>query len=365
MINAILVLGGIGLVMGLFLAFASKKFEVEIDPNVEKIIGILPGANCGACGFPGCGGYADAVALEGADPTLCAPGGSQVVNDIADIMGGEGADPDAVREVARVKCQGDNSKTSKIYNLDTEMKTCATASLYFGGDKSCWHGCLGYGDCVRVCPADAIEINARGIAVVNEEKCISCTKCVKECPKNIIEMLPENQKVTVLCNSKDKGATARKACTVACIACGMCVKACPVVEETIKDEEGNVIKKVIHYVNDKTDMTKIKGETRKAVTVTNNLAKIDTDICINCGLCSMKCPTNAIENQIKEVKTAEVIADNCIGCTLCARVCPVDCIEGKVKEKHVVDQEKCIGCGLCFDKCNFKAIKLNVTEIRK
>lgn len=341
MIYAILVLGGIGLTMGLFLAFASKKFEVEIDPNVEKIMDILPGANCGACGFPGCGGYAEAVALEGANPALCAPGGAQVVNDIAAIMGGEGADPNAVRQVARVKCQGDNSKTTKVYDLNTEMKTCATSTLYFGGDKSCWHGCLGYGDCVKVCPADAIEINARGIAVINEEKCISCSKCVKECPKNIIEMMPENQKVTVLCNSKDKGAQARKSCTVACIACGMCVKACPV---EVKDADGNIT---------------------KAISITNNLAKIDKNLCINCGLCSMKCPTNAIINEIKEVKKAEVIEEKCIGCTACARVCPVDCIEGAVKEKHKVDQEKCIGCGLCFDKCKFSAIKMNVTEIRK
>jgi len=141
MIYAVLVLGGIGLTMGLFLAFASKKFEVEIDPNVEKIMDILPGANCGACGYPGCGAYAEAVALEGANPALCAPGGAQVVNDIAALMGGEGADPSAIKQVARVKCQGDNSKTTKVYNLDTEMKTCATATLYFGGDKSCWHGC--------------------------------------------------------------------------------------------------------------------------------------------------------------------------------------------------------------------------------
>lgn len=341
MIYAVLVLGGIGLIMGLFLAFASKKFEVEIDPNVEKILEVLPGINCGACGYPGCGGYAEAVALEGADPTLCAPGGSKVANDIAAIMGGEGTDPNAVKQVARVKCQGDNSKTTKLYDLDTEMKTCATATLYFGGDKSCWYGCLGYGDCVKVCPVDAIEINARGIAVINEETCISCTKCVKECPKNIIEMMPENQKVTVLCNSKDKGAQARKSCTVACIACGMCVRACPV---KVKDADGNII---------------------NAVAVTNNLAKIDSDLCINCGLCSMKCPTNAIVNEIKEVKKAEVIEEKCIGCTACARVCPVACIEGAVKEKHKVDQEKCIGCGLCFDKCKFSAIKMNVTEVRK
>lgn len=341
MIEAILVLGGIGLIMGLFLAFASKKFEVEVDPNVEKVLEILPGANCGACGFPGCGGYAEAVALEGANQSLCAPGGAQVVNDIAAILGGEGADPNAVKKVARVKCQGDNSKTKKTYDYDAELKTCATATLYFGGDKSCVFGCLGYGDCVKVCPTNAITINNRGIAVVDEEKCISCTKCVKECPKNIIEMLPEDKKVTVLCNSREKGPEARKSCSIACIACGLCVKSCPVEE---KDEEGNIT---------------------KAVSVKVNLAKIDPEKCISCGLCALKCPTDAIANQIKEVKKAEIIPEKCIGCTACSRVCPVGCIEGAVKEKHIVDKEKCVGCGLCYEKCRFEAIKIYVTEVRK
>jgi len=324
----VLSLGGIGLAMGLFLAYASKKFEVEIDPNVEKVNEVLPGMNCGACGFPGCSGYAEAVALEGADITACAPGGPSVVEAIAEVMGMT-AEVSDEKIIARVKCQGDNSKTTKIYDFDVELKTCATAMLYFGGDKSCWHSCLGHGDCVSVCPVNAIKVNAKGIAEVDEEACVSCGKCAKECPKNVIAMMPQSQRVTVLCSSREKGAQARKSCAVACIGCGLCARTCPV----------------------------------DAITVNGNLAKIDHETCINCGLCAIKCPTNAIISEIKEIKRARIIEDKCIGCTACSRVCPVDAIEGKVKEKHIVIEDKCIGCQLCYEKCKFNAIEMDIKEV--
>lgn len=320
------VLGLTGLAMGLFLAFASIKFEVQVDPKIEAISGVLPGANCGGCGFPGCSGYAAAIVEEGVPMSLCAPGGAAVAAKIGEIMGAS-VDVSSEKVVARVLCQGDNTRTTKIYEFDGELQTCAAMMLYAGGDKSCVYSCLGHGDCEKVCPVGAIKVNERGIAEVDEDKCISCGLCQKACPKKVIAMLPQSKKVTVTCSSKEKGASAKKACTTACIGCGICAKNCPV----------------------------------GAITVENNLAKIDPAKCISCGICATKCPTKAIVSNV-EPKKAEIIEENCKGCTACARKCPVQAIEGAVKEKHHVITEKCVGCGICFDTCKFKAIKMNVIK---
>ena len=323
---AIISLGAIGLVAAVILYVASKRFAVNEDPRIARVAEVLPQANCGGCGFPGCSGYAAAIVEEGAPMSLCAPGGGAVAAKIGEIMGAS-VDVSGEKVVARVLCQGDNTRTTKIYEFAGEIQTCAAMALYAGGDKSCMYSCLGHGDCEKVCPVNAIKVNERGIAEVDEEKCISCGLCQKACPKKVIAMLPQNKKVTVTCSSRDKGAVAKKNCSVACIGCGICAKNCPV----------------------------------EAITVIGNLAKIDPAKCISCGICATKCPTKAIVSDV-ELKKAEIIEENCKGCTACARKCPVGAIEGAVKEKHHVIPEKCVGCGICFDTCKFKAIKLNVIK---
>lgn len=321
-----LILGVTGLAMGLFLAFASKKFEVEVDPRVERIIEALPGINCGACGYPGCSGYADAIVNAGAPLDACAPGAGAVAKNISDIMG-TSVQVSSTKIVAKLLCQGDHNKTNKKYQFTGAMNTCASMALYSGGDKSCHYACIGAGDCVTVCPVNAISLcGDSGIVSIDEDKCVSCSKCVKTCPKSVLAMLPQQKKVTVKCSSRDKGPEAKKSCSVACIGCGICAKACPV----------------------------------SAIEVTNNLAKIDQDKCVQCGLCAIKCPTKAIDSEIKELKLAKIIEDKCIGCTACSRVCPVQAITGEVKQKHVIDPNKCIGCQLCFDRCKFHAIEMLV-----
>lgn len=319
---AVVILGATGLVMGLFLAFASKKFEVKVDERVSAITACLPGANCGGCGFPGCGGYADAVVNKGAKPNMCAPGGAAVADKICEIMGMTAEANTGDKIVARVLCQGKHENTGLKYNFRGNITSCAAMNIYAGGEKACSYACLGKGDCVKVCPVGAITI-VDGVATIDEEKCVACGACVNACPKLVIALLPQKQKVNVLCSSKDKGADARKNCKTACIGCGMCAKACPV----------------------------------GAITVENNLAKIDPAKCIQCGLCATKCPTKAIHSLIVP-KKAEIVEDKCIGCTICAKNCPVSAIEGALKEKHKVDPAKCVGCGICASKCPKKAIEM-------
>ncbi len=269
-IIAVLVLGILGAVFGLVLAFAAKKFAVEVDERQEAIMGVLPGANCGGCGFPGCGGYAAAVVGSGADVSLCAAGGSSVAAQIAEIMGV--AAGDTVRKVAQVQCTGGGCDHLKYEYVGIE--DCLAASrLPNGGPLSCKFGCLGFGTCVSACPFDAIHV-VDGVAKVDDEKCVACGKCVAICPRSIIQLAPRKTKkhVVIPCSSKDKGPDTRNNCKDGCIACGLCVKACP----------------------------------KEAITVVDNLARIDYDKCIGCGLCAQKCPRRLItvDGVVPEIKPA-------------------------------------------------------------
>lgn len=253
----------LGLFIGVFLGVAGEKFKVEVDPNEEKILSVLPGNNCGGCGYAGCSGLAAAIAKGEAPVNGCPVGGEDVGKLVGEIMGV--AASEGVKMTAFVKCQGDCDKAKSDYKY-TGVSSCAQlAFVPNGGPKSCNYGCLGCGDCVNVCPFDAISI-VNGIAVVNEDKCKSCGKCVQTCPKNIIELVPATSKVRVFCNSKDKGPVAMKACDSACIGCGLCAKNCEF----------------------------------EAIEVNDFLAHIDYDKCKNCGLCATKCPKGSIINLRKK-----------------------------------------------------------------
>ncbi len=213
-------IGGVGLVCGTALALAAKFLAVKEDPRVEEMEEILPGANCGGCGFAGCADYAKAVVIDGASINLCAPGGAEVLGLMAEAMGQEASAEE--KKVAVVMCAGDSEKAPRKH-LYNGVADCAAAAAVGGGDKLCSYGCLGYGSCARVCPSGAIELKDN-IAIVHPDLCISCSACVKACPRDIIAMVPESKSVHVLCSSKDKGPVAKKACKVACIGCRMCLK---------------------------------------------------------------------------------------------------------------------------------------------
>lgn len=256
-IIATVVVSAVGLFIGLFLGIAGIKFAVEVDEKEEAVLGVLPGNNCGGCGFPGCSGLAAAIAKGEAPVNACPVGGEPVGKQIAEIMGVETGE--TRRMVAFVKCQGDCEKTTMDYDY-TGVEDCAMLSFVpNGGPKSCNYGCLGYGSCVKACPFDAIHV-VNGVAVVDKEACKACGKCVAACPKNLIELIPYDAKYVVACSSHDKGPVTMKDCTVGCIGCTLCAKNCP---------------------ND-------------AVKIENFLSTIDQDKCEGCGICMEKCPKKTI-----------------------------------------------------------------------
>ncbi len=225
MITAVIALAALALLAAFGLAIAARVFAVPSDPKAEAIEEALPGANCGACGLPGCSELAKRIAEGKADVDACPVGGEVVAQAIAVIMGMEfagGAD----REVALVLCNGSDHVAAKRFFYNG-VYDCNSAALVFGGDKACTYGCLGQGTCAGVCPFGAIEMLPGGLALVDPEKCTGCTKCVAACPKGIIKMVPAKRELHILCSSHDKGGAARKHCKVACIGCMKCVKAAP------------------------------------------------------------------------------------------------------------------------------------------
>ena len=260
---AILLLGIIGAIAAIILFFISKKFEVQEDPRIIQISEILPGANCGGCGYPGCGGFASAcVKAESLDGLICPVGGSEITKGIASIMGKDATE--SAPKIAVIRCNGTCESRPRTNTYDG-AKSCAIASSLYSGETGCSFGCLGLGDCVDSCGFDAIHINlTTGLAEVLEDKCVACGACVKACPKSIIELRkkgPKSRRIFVSCANKDKGGVARKACKSACIGCSKCTKECAF----------------------------------EAITVADNIAYIDDAKCRLCRKCVAVCPTGAIQ----------------------------------------------------------------------
>ena len=221
-ISSILGIGSLGLFFGASLAYASKKFAVEVDPKIEEIIEKLPGANCGGCGYPGCSGYAEAVVKSGASMTLCSPGGDAVIQDIANIMGVKAVEA-GEKMVAVVQCRGDNEKAPKRFHY-AGITNCHAAQIIMGGDKACIYGCLGLGTCVESCPFGAMKMGEAGLPIVDEDKCTACGMCVSACPRGIMKLIPVSQQVFIGCVSQDKGKAVKQVCKVGCTGCTLCSK---------------------------------------------------------------------------------------------------------------------------------------------
>lgn len=252
----VLVIGGLGLFFGLVLAFAANIFAVRQDEKIDKIEEVLPGANCGACGYAGCSAYANAIVKDGAKVNCCSVGKDKVAEQIAEIMGVQ-AEKSAPK-VAHVRCRGTCENTTAKYEY-VGVRDCIAASKLAGGQKHCRNACLGMGTCIKVCPFDAISI-VDGVAVVDEELCVGCGTCSAICPHHVIEIIPKNVKTKVNCSNTEKGQSANRHCKASCIGCKMCERVCEF----------------------------------DAIHVEGNIASIDYMKCTACGKCAEKCPKKVI-----------------------------------------------------------------------
>jgi len=250
------IIGGLGLLFGLGLAFASKKFEVKVDERVANVREVLPGANCAACGQTGCDAFAEAVVAGKVSTLGCPVGGAAVAKKIGAILGVENSEVE--EKIAQVMCKGTLQNCKRKFDYQG-IEDCVSAAAVYGGPSSCLYGCIGFGTCAKVCPFGAIIIED-GVAKVMDGKCTGCGMCVKACPKNIIALVPKASRHIVTCSSLDKGNIVRQVCSVGCIGCTRCVKACP----------------------------------SGSITMNGALARINNKICTNCGECVKVCPTGAI-----------------------------------------------------------------------
>ncbi len=259
---SIITLCTIGCIAAVMLYYAAKKFKVYEDPRIDQVEALLPLANCGGCGYPGCRGFAEAlVKADDISEMNCPAGGGSVMKAVAGLLGQEVKVTEPMIAVLRCNGTPENRPRTSIFQGG---QNCAIAQTVYIGETDCAYGCFGYGDCVEACKFDAIFIDKKtGLPVIDEDNCVACGACVKACPRNIIELRkkgPKNKRIFVSCVNCDKGPIAKKSCSVACIGCGKCVKACP----------------------------------HDAITIQDNLAYIDYNKCKLCRKCVEVCPTNSI-----------------------------------------------------------------------
>lgn len=253
---AVLTIGLLGLVFGVGLAIGSRIFSVHLDPRLEKIEELLPKLNCGACGYGGCSDCARALLEEEAEPTVCPVAPPEAHREIAELLGKMLEEEEAT--TARIFCRGGYDAARRY--LYEGVKSCAAANQIGGGVSACDYGCLRYYTCREVCPFSAVKIDERGNPVIDPDRCRSCGLCVRNCPRDLIRIVPSKSEVDIRCSSRARGKIVVKVCEVGCIACGKCVKECPV----------------------------------EAISLEENLAEIDYEKCVNCGKCIEVCPRKII-----------------------------------------------------------------------
>ncbi|TNE63151.1 MAG: Fe-S cluster protein [Bacteroidetes bacterium] len=212
---------GLGLFFATVIAVAYKKLRVEEDPRIDKVEGMLPHANCGACGQPGCRAFAELLVAGTESPSRCTVSSAEGLQQIATFLGVDTGAQEKI--VARLLCAGGKREAQNLADYKGNLRTCRGESVVTGGPKACSWGCLGLGDCEVACDFDAIYMNDDGLPVVIADRCVACNDCVEACPKGLFELMPVSQKLIVQCKSLLEGDLALNKCSVACTACGRCV----------------------------------------------------------------------------------------------------------------------------------------------
>lgn len=215
------ILAGLGLTFGIILSVAYKQFKVFEDPRIDIVETLLPNANCGACGEPGCRAFAEQVVSNGMNPAKCTVSSEEGIDKIANYLGVEASQEE--KKVARLLCAGGINEAHNLASYKGGMSTCRGESVVVGGSKDCSWGCLGLGDCEKACDFEAISMSANGLPVVDAALCTACGDCVDECPKNLFELMPVSQKLIIQCKSLLEGDEAQNKCSVACTGCSRCV----------------------------------------------------------------------------------------------------------------------------------------------
>ena len=251
-------IGILGVAFGYMLAWFAQKFAIHTNPLIKKIEEILPGANCGACGYPGCSGLAEKIVNEDAPVNACPVGGVKVWTEIAKLTGKTTGKLETKK--AMLVCQGGKGTVQELgtyFGIDD----CRAAAVLGVSHIGCINGCLGLGTCEKICPFDAIHINPEtSLPVIDWAECTGCGKCVEECPRKVLALVPGREQVQLACSSPASGKEVRRVCSKGCIKCQLCVKACPA--------------QAIHFQD--------------------GVIKIDQEKCTLCGLCKEKCPTRCI-----------------------------------------------------------------------
>lgn len=322
-IKSVVGLSGLSLIFGIVLAIAFKRLAVRVSEQEQKLRDALPNVNCGACGLPGCDAYAHALAENTGEVALnlCTVGGAETLRKIGEILGIEVETTEPMLCVLR--CHGGRENAVEKFEY-IGPGDCRSNYILLGGNKACQWGCLGGGHCETVCPFDAITMGPNRLPIINPDKCTACGICVKECPRQVLELMPRAQLIYLACKTLDKGKVVKNVCKVGCIGCTLCVKSCPY--------EG-------------------------AIQMDGNLPKMDYAKCTSCGICYNKCPTKSFVDRAP-ARPYAIISSRCDGCAECLKVCLFKAIEGEPGKRHTVIKDKCIGCGRCFEVCPIKVITM-------